>query len=187
MKIYFATQNKHKFAEARAILSRYGIEIEQLAIEKQEADASDVVAVARREALRIANISQKAVVVDDTGVFFDAIPGFPGAQPKRVFEALGYDGLFKKLEGKVRTAQFVCCVAYCEPGKKPLTFIGELKGEVIFDVRDQNKDVLPYERIFIPHGETRTLSAMSREEKNSISHRAKAFEGLAEYLKKNLF
>lgn len=179
--IYFATQNKHKLQEAQAVLEEYGIAVQPLDIEKDEEDSPDIETVARREAGRIAHLTKKPVIVDDTGVFFEAIPNFPGPKAKRVFEQIGYAGLFKKLEHKSRAAKFVCCVAYCRPEQEPVSFLGELEGEITTEVYDQEKDVLPYERIF-RLSDGRIVSSLSREEKNRISHRAAAFRKLGVYL-----
>jgi XTP/dITP diphosphohydrolase len=182
MKLYFATQNKHKLQEAQAVLGRYGVEVEQLDVAKQEDKDASIQEVAKQEAKRLAEEYRKPVMVDDTGVFFSAYKNFPGAHPKLMFESLGFEGLLKLLEGKSRDAYFLCCVAYCSPGGEVELFEGRLDCVVAEEVVESSQDVMPYERILLFDGTA--LCLMSREEKNKISHRAKAFEELAEWLEK---
>ncbi len=182
MNLLFATQNKHKLSEARAVLGRYGITVVQLDAPKQEDKEATIQEVAKREAKRLAEEHQKPVMVDDTGIFFAAHRNFPGAHPRLMFGCLGYEGLLKLLEGKPRDAFFLCCVAYCEPGAEPQLFEGRLDCTLTEQVFDADKDVMPYERIMAVKGMDKPISSLAREEKNTISHRAKAFEGMAAFL-----
>jgi len=181
MKLYFATGNTHKLEEARAVLSDYAITVEQLDDKGHEAKEATIQDVARTAAQRLAEKHKKPVIVDDTGVFFEAYKNFPGAHPRLMFELLGYKGLMKLL-GERREAYFLCCVACCMPGKKPVLFEGRLDGRIAKKPADLRKDVMPYERIFVPKGMKKTISALTRVEKNKISHRAAAFRKLGEYL-----
>ncbi len=185
MKLTFATQNKHKFQEAKAVLGKYNIHVEQLNVEKVEDKEKSVHEIAKSAAEQFANRYKKPIMVDDTGIFFKAYSNFPGANPRLMFECLGYEGLLKLLAGKERHAYFLCCVGFCMPKKKPVVFEGKLEGNITLVPFNMEKDVMPYERIFVPKGATKTLSSMTREQKNDISHRAKAFEKLAAFLKKH--
>jgi len=184
MNLFFATQNKHKLAEAQAVLGKHGITVVQLAVPKVEDKGATIQEVAKREAKRLAREHGKPVMVDDTGIFFAAYKSFPGAHPKLMFECLGYEGLLKLLEGKSRAAYFLCCVAYCAPGKEPVLFEGRLDCTLTEQVFDADKDVMPYERIMVVNGMDKPISSLTRKEKNRISHRAKAFEGMAAWLVK---
>jgi XTP/dITP diphosphohydrolase len=61
-----------------------------------------------------------------------------------------------------------------------------LDGRITMIPYHTDRDVMPYERIFVPKNSVHTISALTREQKNKISHRAKAFEKLAVYLKKKI-
>lgn len=185
MKLTFATQNKHKFEEAQAVLSKHGIKLEQLSVGKGEDKAKSIREIAMSAAQQLANDYKKPMIVDDTGIFFTAYNNFPGANPRLMFDCLGYEGLLKLLAGKSRNAYFLCCVGFCMPEKKPKVFEGKLEGHITLVPFNMKKDVMPYERILVPKGATRTLSSMTREQKNEISHRAQAFEKLAAYLLKD--
>ncbi len=102
-----------------------------------------------------------------------------------MFQSLGYEGLLKLLAGKRRDAFFISCVGFCLPNHEPKVFDGRLDGRITMIPYHLDRDVMPYERIFVPKNSVRTISAMSREQKNKISHRAKAFEKLAMYLNRH--
>ena len=182
MDIYFVTGNRHKVQEAELALKCSNIRIHLLDAEKQEPDKWTLEDVARNNAKRIADETGKTVIIEDTGVFFEAFDNFPGNKPKRYFEQLGYAGLMKKLEHKAdRSAYFKTVIGYCEPGKEPDLFIGILKGTIATEVKGLEEDVMPYERIFVCK-DGRYLYQYSRKEKNTMSHRAQAFRKLKEYL-----
>jgi XTP/dITP diphosphohydrolase len=179
-EIYFVTKNRHKFEEVKAVLGSSGIKVIQVPEEKDEPKDMSLVDVASTNAKKFYDILKKPVAVEDTGVYFNAYPDFPGNSPKLMFSSLGYKGLLRLLEGEDRHAEFRAAVGFCdERGVK--VFEGILRGEISDHVHDPERDVMPYERIFLIGG--KPISAMSREEKNGISHRAAAFRKLAAYLK----
>jgi len=184
MKLYFATQNQHKLDEARAVLSEFDIEVEQLGDKGAEDKNATVQEVARRAARELAQKHNKPVIVDDTGVFFTAYKNFPGAHPKLMFDSLGYEGLLTLLAGKPRDAYFLTAIALCVPGDEPVLFEGRMDGRISMIPYNLDKEVMPYERIFVPKNTVHTLSSLSREKKNSISHRAAALRKLGEFVVK---
>ena len=93
MDIYFVTTNKHKFVQARSVLSKFNITLHQLVEEKFEPKEWDIEKVAGFNAKELANKTNKPVVVDDTGIFFDAYENFPAQNAKWVFEKIGYKGI----------------------------------------------------------------------------------------------
>lgn len=183
MKLSFITTNKHKVDEAEGILKPFGIEIEQIDMEYDENHDESIETIAKKAAKQMADELKKPIVLEDTGIFFEAYNNFPGALPKFVYNSIGYEGIFKLLEGKSRKAYFKSIVAYCEPKKEPLLFAGICRGEISEKIYHLNKNCLPYERIFIAAGDTKTASHLTLEEKNKISHRAKAFIQLGKHLK----
>lgn len=180
MKISFVTQNKYKFKEVKEILGRFKIEVEQISVEKPEHGGS-IEEIAKNAAEVLAKKLNKAVVVEDTGVFFTAYDNFPGTSPKKVFNEIGFKGLLDKLKDRKRDAQFKTVAAYCEPGKEAIIFVGVVNGRISEEVRCKEKDVMPYEKIFIPEGYDKVWAEIP-EIKKKISHRVQAFEKLAQYL-----
>ncbi len=178
MKLFLVTGNKHKLQEARAVFSEYNIEVEQIDEEKHEPKDMNLKEIAEYNAKKFYEKYKKPIIVDDTGVFFKAYDNFPGNHPKLMFQTLGYKGLLKLLEGEDREVDFVTVVGFCDGILK--TFEGSLKCKADTKVNDKDIDVLPYERILLVN--KRPLSSFSREDKNKISHRAKAFRKVAEFL-----
>lgn len=185
MIINFVTTNKHKVAEAKQVLSAFGIGIKQLDIEYEENHDADIEEIAMSAASSLSAELGVHLVVEDTGLYFDAYPKFPGAMPKFVFNSLDYKGIFKLLQGENRGAYFKTVAAYCAPNNKPVSFSGSMQGVITETVFNEDKDAMPYDRIFIPAGETNTISDMTLAKKNSFSQRGKVFTKLGEYLSEN--
>jgi len=182
MKIYFATGNRHKVEEAQIAMQGSDIELEILAEEKEEPSGWNMEKVAKHNAKKFADKMRAPVIVEDTGVFFEALENFPGAEPKRWFEKLGYEGLLAKLEDQDnKRAYFQTIIGYCEPRQEPVTFSGKWRGEIAPEPRGMDEDVMPYERIFITDS-GKFAYEYSREEKGKISHRAAAFRKLKDFL-----
>jgi len=181
MKVYVATSNRGKYLEIEDILERERITVMQKGVAVIE-HGKTLEQRAKSKAQGAYNVIGKPVVADDTGVFFHALNNFPGIHPKKAFDRLGFEGLFKKLEGIDRSASFRAVLCYFDDGG-PRFFKGEMKGKIDTRIHMARRDDLPYERIFIPDKMFRAVSEMSFEEKQLISHRAKAARALAAFLK----
>jgi len=185
--VSFLTNNSHKFTEAKEALAEYPfIEIKQIKEDKPEykndsvSDPIKEIAIkAAEEAIKKYNVP---LVVEDTGLFFNAYPGFPGLNTKWVIKKIGYDGILRLLAGKDRTAYFRSVIAFCEPQGEVKIFEGKIDGSITEEVIGEDKDCMDYDRIFIPLGETLPFSLIM-DEKRQMSHRKIAFQKLGEYLK----
>lgn len=188
MKLYLATENRHKLGEIKLILSEYNIVVEQAKnFEKIEPKDWPIEKVAKENAKRLADETKRPIIVDDSGCFFNTYNEFPGQLSNWVFKKIGYEGLLKLLEGKDRTAVFRCAAAVCFPGKEPVVFVGEMKGSIALQparLADPFFEPFPYERIFIIDGFSVPVCEISREEKNRVSHRSTAFRKLGVYIQK---
>ena len=187
MELNFVTTNKGKYEEVKALFDDFGIETKWID-RKYEEDTDDTIEeTAKKASRKLADELGIPIVLEDTGLFFEAYDGFPGPTPKFVYKTLGYKGIFKLLDGVSRKAYFQTFVAYCKPRSEPVLFSGEMKGEISTKIYNKDKDIdfMPYDRIFIPEGKKVTISDMSMKEKNSISQRSKAFTKLAKYLTDN--
>ncbi|HBE90013.1 MAG: hypothetical protein A3E37_03545 [Candidatus Andersenbacteria bacterium RIFCSPHIGHO2_12_FULL_46_9] len=182
MIVNFVTTNKHKFEEAKLALSQYHIETVQVNMKYEENHDESMTDIVKQAARRMAEEIEQTVVVEDTGLFFTAWPGFPGALPKFVWQTIGYKGIFKLLEGTDRGAYFKTVLGRCQPGEEPKLFAAVMRGEITKKVYDKNRKVMPYDRIFIPAGEKVTISDMTMEKKNSFSQRGKVFRKLGRWL-----
>jgi len=181
MQATLVSGNKHKFDEMSKKLAPIGIELFWKQASLNEPDGLSLEETAKLKAKQAFELVNGPVVAEDTGVFFDAFENFPGAKAKRFFEELGFDGLLERVNGKNRAARFVTFVCFTDNGIDFHCFKGEVKGTLTEKVHNLEKDVLPYEKIFIPEGFDCTMSDIPREEKNTFSHRAQATEKFAEW------
>ncbi|MGY5851930.1 MAG: RdgB/HAM1 family non-canonical purine NTP pyrophosphatase [Candidatus Thorarchaeota archaeon] len=171
--VILATQNQHKLAEITPLFSEFGVPYEPASIDKLEVRSDDVEVVAREAARHAFGKLNRAVVVDDTGLWIDALDGFPRAYPAFVLQTIGLEGILKLMEDKpVRNAVFVTAVGFAdEHGIK--TFVGRMEGAI--STHSKGSGGFGYDPIFIPSDDTRTYAQLSMDEKVRISHRTKAF------------
>ena len=191
MKLVFATNNKHKLDEIRAIL---GDKIELLSLKDINChdDIPETADTLQGNALIKARyIYDKFGVncfADDTGLEVDSLGGEPGVysaryageecDPKANMNKL-LDNLTEKTD---RNAQFRTVIALIIDGEEKL-FEGNVKG--IISNEKMGDAGFGYDPIFIPEGFSESFAQMSSEMKNSISHRYRATEKLCKYLKEN--
>ena len=180
-KIWFATGNKHKVKEAAEVLAPYGITIEHYPLERVEIQADDPAEIAAYSLAQVKD--NRPLCVEDAGVSLDRWGGFPGPYSSYVLERLGNPGMLKLMDGeRDRRAHYVSAVAYRDESGVHI-FRGTVDGELAHSIRGTNG--FGYDPIFIPsEGNGQTFGEMEPDEKNKISHRARAFRALAEYLKK---
>jgi XTP/dITP diphosphohydrolase len=181
-QLYFITGNKGKFEEAKKKFSNVDIDIIQKDIGYPEIQADSLEHVAIFGAEDIHKRFDKAFFLEDAGLFIDSLNGFPGVYSAFVFYRIGCAGilrLMEKFEKNQRKSCFKSVIAYKEPGKKPVLFIGETKG--IISKKSEGKNGFGYDPIFIPENESKTFAQMDIVEKNSFSHRGKSLNKLLDY------
>lgn len=181
MKLLFATTNPGKFREAADAVKENDLQLEQANIEIEEPKILEIRETAERKAQLAFNALGKPVAVEDTGVFFDEYPLFPGTYSKFAVKTLGIPALLKLLERRKRGARFVTVAAYCD-GKTTKTFEGEARGTMLETPEGESRLGLAYDSVFKCEGCGKTFARMTVAEKNMHSHRAKAFRKLAEWL-----
>jgi len=176
MTLAFVTSNRHKFEEAEKIAQGHGIELEHRDVPYIEIQADDLADVAKPSAQQASALLRAPCFVEDAGLFVRALGGFPGPYSSYVFQTLGNGGLLKLMRGeKDRRAEFRSAVGYCEPGKKPRVFEGKVAGILSPEARGSRG--FGFDPIFAAsEGDGRTFAEMSTEEKNEMSHRARAIE-----------
>ena len=182
MEILLVTGNPHKLLEIRSILSEFGINVRVARVRKLEVQSEDVAEISRTAALHVARELGTTVVVEDAGLFIEALNGFPGPYSAYVFRTIGNEGIIRLMRGvKNRKAKFVSAVAYAHPDGRVNVFRGIAKG--IISEAPRGRGGFGFDPIFIPiEGDGRTYAEMTFEEKNKISHRGKAFRVLAKWL-----
>lgn len=179
MQLYFATGNKHKLAEAREILKEH--EIERLDCDYPEIRSDSVEEVALDGVKYVVEKTGKPCFVEDTGLFIDALKGFPGTYSKFVFEKIGWQGILRLLQDETnRSAKFISAVAYSKPNTVPRCFVGEATGLIAHKARGDGG--FGYDPIFLPTGKQKTF-AEEPVTKDKISHRCKALMEFERWLK----
>jgi len=175
--LYFITSNKGKVLEAKTKFSDLNIKIIQRDLGYPEIQADDLEDVALFGAEYIQKKFNHPFILEDAGLFIDALNGFPGVYSAYVFYKIGCPGILKLLENvedSNRKASFRSVYAYVEPTKKPMLFVGECHGTI--SKKTLGEHGFGFDPIFIPIGENRTFAQMNTEDKNKLSHRSKAIE-----------
>ncbi|MEM0232671.1 MAG: XTP/dITP diphosphatase [Candidatus Nezhaarchaeales archaeon] len=180
LRIAYVTNNPDKARESVFILREMGIEVEVVQAKILEIQSDDISEVARFRAKEAYRQLRRPVIVEDAGLFIDALNGFPGPYSSYVFKTIGINGVLKLME-KVerRDATFKSVVAFHD-GKGVRTFVGYVKGKISLEPRGCSWGFDP---IFEPKGlNGLTYAQLPPEVKNRVSHRRKALEKLAHYL-----
>lgn len=191
MKILFASKNKGKVREVKKILGEAGIEVSSLEeydnVPDVVEDMETFIDNAKKKAREIYDILQIPVIADDSGLAVDQLNGRPGVYSARYAGENATDSennvkLISELKRfpSPHKARFICTAVYYN-GIDYISAAGELNGEIILEPRGNNG--FGYDPLFVPAGYTNTLAELSLEEKNSISHRAKAFKELRTKIK----
>lgn len=192
-ELVLATNNRHKAAELQALLSDVGVRIRTLA---EFPDAPEVVedgttceANAIKKATAIANHTGLPAMADDTGLMVEALGGRPGVYAARYAgEQATYEDNWRKLLGELqgvpvakRRARFVTVVAFVpRPGVQAQVVEGALDG--VIAEQPAGTYGFGYDPVFVVPELGKTLAQLTSEEKNRISHRARALAKVREIL-----
>ena len=185
--IFFATNNVNKFNEARRVLAEYKIAVGMLRVKASEIQSANLREIAQTSAQDAFKRCRLPVIVEDAGLFIDALRGFPGPYAAYAYKTIGNKGLLKLMENvEDRKATFQSVIAYCDSYSGiPVCFEGEAAGKITNEERRGNgKSGFGFDPIFQPSGSEKTFAEMTLEEKNGFSHRAKAVRKFAEWYKK---
>ncbi len=195
MEIVLATRNKKKVEEIRRITTDLPISILSLAdfpdCPETVEDADTFEGNAKKKAVEVCRCTGKPSLADDSGLEVDALGGAPGVYSARYAggtgpgqDARNYEKLLDELKNVpdgMRGAQFVCCIAMAFPDGMVRTFFGYAKGSISREPK--GKTGFGYDPVFLPMGHKRTFAEMSAGEKDALSHRGKALEKTAEFLR----
>lgn len=188
MTLLFATNNKHKLEEIRAIAgsSMNILSLSDVNFEGEIPETSPTIAGnAIQKAKYLFDRLGLPVFADDTGLEVEALDGNPGVYSARyagpnASYADNVSKLLKALEGRHnRRARFVTVIALIIDGEIKL-FDGVVDGTITNLA--QGEEGFGYDPVFLPDGHQLTYAEMSPEQKNSFSHRALATNKLVDYL-----
>lgn len=189
-KLVFSTNNEHKLEEVRVKLGKYYqvISLKDLGDDTDVPETGDTLEEnAMIKADYLWNTYQVNCFADDTGLEVEALDNAPGVYSAR------YAGehkssednvakLLKELEGKEnRRARFRTVIALIMGGKRYL-FEGKIEGTITTSPKGTSG--FGYDPVFQADGYDKTFAELTLEDKNNISHRAKAVEQLVLFLRK---
>lgn len=191
-QICFATNNIHKIEEVAALLGSHFHLLSLADIGCHEPLAEDFFTLeenSQQKAEYVFKNHHVACFADDSGLEIEALHGAPGvdsahyAGPQRSHDDNMNMVLEKLQHAENRKAQFRTVITLFESDGSMKQFEGIVDGEIIREKRGTMG--FGYDPIFVPDGFSKTLAEMTMEEKNKISHRAKAVSKLVDYLKLN--
>ena len=182
--VTFITGNEHKVKEAEKIFKDYDINLEHIDLGYTEPQGS-LEDVAREGAKYACHKIGKAVIVEDAGLFINALNGFPGTYSHYVQDTLGNKGILKLMENTSdRKAEFRSVIGYCTPNSEPKTFLGKVEGEIADCERGDLG--FAFDPIFYVPSEDKTFGELTTEEKNQFSHRKNSLKNFIEWYSKEL-
>ena len=191
-RIIFATGNKDKLKEIRAIVAKFGFEVVamkeagyDLDIEENGTTFAENALIKARE---ICLASGEITMADDSGLVVDAMDGRPGIYSARY---MGKDTSYriknaaimeelKDVEEEKRTARYICAIATVFPDGRVLQAEAPFEGRIAHEERGSNG--FGYDPIFYLPEFGKTAAELLPEEKNAISHRGKALRKMEEML-----
>lgn len=179
-KVTYVTENWSKILSAKQILEPLGIKVDNIKMDTPEIQADTVEEVAKYSAKYASEKLKCSVLKNDTGLFIEALNGFPGPYTHYVDEKLGEDGVLKLLKNeKNRNACFIEAFAYCEYGKEPIVFKSITKGKIA--EKKSGIHGWSWDFIFIPDGYDKTMGNYP-DEQRCLVWNTKAYHELAKYL-----
>ena len=194
--LVFATNNKHKIEEVKALLEAAGEEISQkyeilslseIGCNEDIPETSDTfIGNARQKAYYVKEHYGYDCFADDSGLEVEALNMEPGVRSARYASEEGHDSdaniakLMRNMEGKAnRYAQFRTVICLLLNGAEHV-FEGICRGRIT-EVRSGNRG-FGYDPVFSPEGFDKTFADMPLEIKNTVGHRGKAVAQLIKFL-----
>ena len=186
-RIVIATHNAGKARELAELFAIVGVETvsaAELGIDEPEETGKSFAENATLKAEAAAKSSGLPAVADDSGLEVSALSGAPGIHsarwggPHKDF-ALAMERVNRELKASGsndRTAKFMCVLAYARPNAETIATRGAIVGTLTWPPRGTRG--FGYDPIFVPQGYDQTFGEMEPSLKDSISHRARAFEKL---------
>ncbi|MDD4352883.1 MAG: non-canonical purine NTP pyrophosphatase, partial [Candidatus Nanoarchaeia archaeon] len=158
-KVYFITKNKYKLKAMQESLGRYDISVENIAIETPEIQSTDCEEVAKFSAKYIAEKLGKPVLKADAGLFIQSLGDLPGVYTSDFQKKLGAKKVLKLMEDEEnRDARIVYSLAYCEPGKEPISFKTGSDGTISHNIQGEEGMLIDF--LFVPKDYNETLGVI---------------------------
>jgi XTP/dITP diphosphohydrolase len=191
-RLALATRNPGKIREIRRICSGWGVEwiTDDGSWPEVEETGTTYLENAVAKARAIGEVTGLPTLADDSGIEADALGGEPGVASAvfagdRATDEENLRLLIEKIRPyppEARTARYRCIAVCAFPDGATIWAEGTCEGGLILEPR--GSEGFGYDPIFAPRGETRTMAELSPEEKDTISHRGRAFRSLGEALRR---
>jgi len=180
-EICFVTGNKKKLEEVKCILGDslpFRLVSRKLDLPELQGEPEEISAEKCRLAAKEVG---GMVIVEDTSLCFNSLKGLPGVYIKWFLDKLGHDGLNNMLAAYDDKSAYAQCVfSFCSgPSSEPITFVGRTHGKI---VPARGPLDFGWDPVFQPDGYEGTYAEISKEIKNTISHRYRSLEKLRSYL-----
>lgn len=180
VEISVITSNQNKFKELENLAMVYGIKLNWINLPKVEIQSQSLEEIVRVSAVNAYTLLKIPLIMEDSGLFIEALNGFPGPYTNYVRNTIGLEGILNLLKDKEnRRAYFQTSLCYVD-NNTVRVFTGRVYGKISSEIRGSKG--FGFDPIFIPEGDTRTFAEMDLEEKNKYSHRALAFKEFAKFL-----
>ena len=195
MKILLATKNQGKINELQKILTQFNIEVMSLndyTIEEPEETGKTFTENSILKARYYGEKLNISAIADDSGLCINELDNFPSIYSARINNGnKDYTNSFNVLELLLKyknitdySAKFVCSISFYNNKTKSVnSFEGNVYGKVRFPASGNNG--FGYDPIFVPDGYFKSFAELTQDEKNKISHRAKALEKFVNWFKDN--
>lgn len=186
-RLVVATGNFGKLREMRILLGeRFDVvSMKELGLDPEiDENGETFEANALIKAQALMSLTGCATIADDSGLEVDALGGRPGVYSARYSGVHGddeanNDKLLEELQGvpdAQRTARYACAMALCRPGCEPLVTRGTCEGFILHERRGEGG--FGYDPLFLSADFDKTFAEATMEEKNAVSHRARAIQNL---------
>lgn len=187
-KLVVATHNAGKLAEIRAMLAPFGVAVTsagEMGLPEPEETENTFLGNALIKAKAASEATGLPVLADDSGITVDGLNGAPGVYTADWAETpqgrdfnMAMTRTWNELEAanapEPRSAQFRCTLVLYWPDGAHEVFEGVAPGRLVWPMRGAQGH--GYDPMFVPDGYDMTYAEMPAEEKNRISHRARAFK-----------
>jgi len=172
------THNRNKYEEMKKIIP----DLKLVDMEYPEIQADTLEEVIDFSLDTLSSVIKGNFIIDDSGLFIDALSGFPGVYSAYVFKTIGNEGILKLLLSETNRSAYFKTVIGIRYNGINYKLVGICHGYISTEERGTNG--FGYDPIFVPEGTAKSFAEMSTEEKNKVSHRGKAVRKLAAFLER---
>lgn len=191
-RLTFATNNRHKIDEIHALLGNefHLLSLSEIGCNEELAEDRDTLeGNSDQKARYVFDHYKESCFADDTGLEVEALGGAPGVYSARYAGGQrnsddNIDLLLKNMAAvQNRKAQFRTVITLIDE-QGTHQFEGVVTGQILTERRGSGG--FGYDSVFLPDGFSKSLAEMTMEEKNQISHRARATQKLVAFLKEEI-